>query len=249
MKSKIQQITISNCPICNSKLNQSSKSSYVCECGWNYSSSAIKNEKGIQRKIAFQLVLSLMTIIGIGYYVGTWQQYSIEVAPILVSKITANPSLDKELKLGLICEKLARHSCAIDAYKNSLELTHDNTLLGKIGRIQHSYGSYTEAVESLEKYKEKGGSDKLELFTLAKAYMELDLLEKSEILLKTLIDAEPRTLQYSVTQTYVEVLSAQGKLTEALSAIKSFRIKGSKSYFMESELQAINKKLEDQKSS
>ncbi|MCB0386757.1 MAG: tetratricopeptide repeat protein [Bdellovibrionales bacterium] len=241
-----------HCPACHRPIPQDRifGTVIVCECGWTASSYAKAAERRVTDRISAMIIVFAMVLIGAFIHAINWDTYFFAVIPLKAKEMTGTANTQDLFKIVEICKARHKHSCVKDSYKQIYRLNKDINILAKLGELQQATGDVQAAVHTFKEYVKLGGKDAEPTYRYAQVLAGMGQVDEAIRFYRQVLDQKPDTLQITVTRSYVSMLIENKRYEHALEVIQYYRKKADNTgYFMEKELQALNRILKKDPSS
>jgi hypothetical protein len=189
--------------------------------------------------------ISLLLVAGF-YQAVTWDQYFFEIIPLKAKLTIGGMTPDNYARLADICKIRKNLDCVETALAGlaTSDASHIEAL-ATLGGVQANRHEFKQAANTFAIYFKNGGQSPDAAYDYARSLAEIGLIDQAAQYYQAVLKAKPDTMQITVTQDYVKMLVAHGRLADAKSLIQGIRAKGGNaSMFMEDEMQKIAKATE-----
>ncbi|MCB0365563.1 MAG: tetratricopeptide repeat protein [Bdellovibrionales bacterium] len=195
-------------------------------------------------RISAMIIVFAMVLIGAFIHAINWDTYFFEIIPLKAKEMTGTANTQDLFKIVEICKARHKHNCVKDSYKQIYRINKDITILAKLGELQHATGDIQAAAHTFKEYVKLGGSEAEPTYRYAQVLAGMGQVDEAIRFYRQVLELKPNTLQITVTRNYVFMLIEHNRYEHALEVIQYYRKKADNTgYFMEKELQALNRIL------
>ncbi len=217
----------STCPRCSHQIkpqNIIGKTMICSSCGWSDSVDWKKQKKKARLNTYLRYSAILLFVAGMGYFLNQYRVYGHDAVSLNAIKfqtlIGTNDSHDDQV-LGEVCFKHNLIKCsekALISASHKTELPAPSLVL--LGRASYRLGNYQQSADAFARLDETPELLEGGLLEYGLSLEQLGQLEKStQVLYRALSGNENNEL---VVESLVRVLSAQNKMTDAISVIGTY---------------------------
>lgn len=231
-----------SCPRCQSELSPERLQfqPIVCDvCG--YTHNTLDNQVTRQFEKRFiKVSMILASVLTMGFLqAATWDKYAVEIIPLKLKQLIGMTSGSDLNRIAQICMERLRHDCVETAFA-SRGYQGDNEAFADLGKYQVRRQKRQDAMASFQRYFQNNGQDLEAMYQFAKVLGDAGQVDQAIAYYDQVLKAKPDTLQITVTQNYVKMLTNHGRAAQALALIDGIRKTGSSaSLFMETEYKSL----------
>ena len=214
-------MNIINCPNCGAKINKTGNTLH-CQCGWSKSLNQAK-EKQIQHKIAKNIFLSGIVLMGFVIYLGNWGSSSLSIVPLKARQWTGQLNESSFKKLTSLCGQLKKYNCVESAHKSFFSSSKNLRVLEKLGEYQYRRNKVAEASKTYKEYFTKKGSSVKSAYNYARILEKQGQVEFALSYYQYALKARPQTVQVTVMRAYINLLVKSGQVNKAKQELAKFK--------------------------
>jgi len=196
----------------------------VCpSCGYTESVREAHLETHLEKRF-IKIAIIVATLLIAGFYQSVnWDTYALEVIPLKIKQWSGAASPVDLDRIAEICKERRKHDCVEIAYGTKADIFRDLEALSLLGQYQVKREKFAEAVGTFKRYFDQGGLDIEASYQFAKSLGKVGQVEDSVRYFEQVLQAKPDTLQITVTQAYVKMLTDNGRAEQALKVIEDTR--------------------------
>ncbi|MCC7405099.1 MAG: hypothetical protein IT288_11935 [Bdellovibrionales bacterium] len=218
----------------------------ICpHCGLVFSRNDEATQHFVNRRFRQIAGVFSVGLVAAFIHIVTWDNHFMTVIPLKAGQLLGLANIQDLVELAKICDLRQNPGCAEASLTDAVRLApRQLELKEKLGKIRHQMGKHQAAVEVFTAYFNQGGRGLETAFLLAQSLQDLQRREEAAHYYEYILANQPDSLQISVTQKYVHLLSEMGQYSRAIKAIEAVRRRGpSAAYFLDHELKDLKKKL------
>ena len=210
-----------NCPNCGNKIKKTGNTLH-CQCGWHKSLNQTK-ERQIQNKIAKNIFIAGLTLMGFVVYVGNWGSASLTIMPLKARQWTGTLNEKSFQKLTSLCLQLKKYNCTENAHRSFFRSSNDMKILAKLGEFQYRRNRLESASKTYKEYFTKKGSSVKAAYNYARILEKQGQVEFALSYYKYALNARPNTVQITVMRAYINLLVKSGQVNKARQELVKFK--------------------------
>lgn len=228
-----------------------SQSTVICpHCGADAGQTERRFLLSLKRSIRVGTILGSLAIIGLFIHAVNWNEDSLRIVPLKVKQYAGISTTSDLNAVAEICERQNKSQCVERAFDQISKINpSDQANLVRLGKVLYFNGKKDHALKVYSNYFTNGGIDTDAAHIYARVLAESGNVLKSIEYFNYVLQQKPDTLQITVTTDFVNMLMKNNKLNMARKIIKKTQKMGSNtSYFMNYELEQIEKQLKSRRS-
>ncbi len=202
-----------NCPLCGLEIKKAGKTLF-CKCGWSKSCNE-KLQKLIQKKIAKNIFLAGLGLMGGIIYLSYWGSASIKIIPLKVSEWTGQLNEKSFSSLKNICMNLKKYDCVENAHKSFFKSSGKMEILEQLGDFQYRRKKFSQASNTYNRYFSQKGNSVKAAYNYARILEEMGDTGSALSYYRYALKARPGVIQITVMRSYIDLLVKSGQKYKA----------------------------------